>query len=348
MRASPWVRSAPVLTLAVLALAVFAVDAAARAKTDVVFLTNGDHVTGEVKQLSRGILQLSTDAVGTINIEWEDVDSLHSAYRFRVEETSGAKLFGTIVLTSTGTLQVIQAEGTREVSQLNVAAITPLEASFWQQIDGAISLGLSYTKSNSLGQLTTDFNARYRTPIRLIQLDFSSIATSQEDEATQRREDLEFSYSRLFDGPLFAIASTAAQSNEELGLDLRLMLTSGLGAKLVQTNHRELLSALGLSVNREWTHDSDDTSNLEAYLSVLFSVFRYDYPKTDVSIEGTVFPNLTDWGRVRSELDVSVSREIVKDFTLFLTFYDSFDSDPADPAAATNDYGLVTSFGWTF
>jgi len=65
-------------------------------------------------------------------------------------------------------------------------------------------------------------------------------------------------------------------------------------------------------------------------------------------LEGSVFPNLTNWGRVRSELDVSASREIVKDFTLFLSFYDSFDSDPADPTAAKNDYGLVTSLGWTF
>ena len=334
--------------LALLALAVLPVDAAGRAKTDLVFLTNGDRMTGEVKQLSRGILQLSTDAVGTLNIEWEDVDSLRSAYQFRVEVASGEKLFGSILLTSAGTLRVIQGERAREVPQLGVTAITPLEASFWQQIDGSISLGFSYTKSNSLGQLTTDFNARYRTPIRQLRLDLSSITTTQEDRDTQRREDLTFSYSRLFEGPLFAVASTAAQSNEELGLDLRLMLTSGLGAKLVQTNHSELVSGLGLSVNREWTHDSDDVSNLEAFLSLLFSAFRYDYPKTNISLEGTVFPNLTSWGRVRAELDLSGSREIVKDFTLNLSFYDSFDSDPADPSAAKNDYGLVTSVGWTF
>jgi hypothetical protein len=51
---------------------------------------------------------------------------------------------------------------------------------------------------------------------------------------------------------------------------------------------------------------------------------------------------------VRSEVNISASREIVKDFTFILSFYDSYDSKPPDPSAVKNDLGLVTSFGWTF
>ncbi len=45
----------------------------ARDKTDVVILKNGDHVTGEIKSLDRGKMTLSTDSMGTVQIEWEDV-----------------------------------------------------------------------------------------------------------------------------------------------------------------------------------------------------------------------------------------------------------------------------------
>lgn len=324
------------------------VDAAARAKTDLIFLSNGDRMTGEIKQLSHGILQLSTDAVGTLSIEWEDVDSLVSVYRFRVEDGTADKRFGMIRLTRDGMLRVIEDGQSHEIPQLNVANITPLEATFWDRIDGSVSLGLSYTKSNQLGQLSSDFNARYRTPLRVVELDFSSLTTAQEDRETQRREDLTLSYARLFEGPLFAVAATSAQSNDELGLDLRLLLTTGIGAKLVQTLHNELRAAVGLSVNREWSHNSADAYNLEAALSAQHSIYSYDFPKTNISVGGGLFPNLTSWGRVRAELDISASREIVKDFTAFLSFYDSFDSDPPDPTAAKNDYGLVMTFGWTF
>jgi hypothetical protein len=180
-------------------------------------------------------------------------------------------------------------------------------------------------------------------------LDASSIATGQEDEATQRREDATLSYVRLFEGPLFALASASAQTNDELGLELRVLFSTGMGVNLVQSNHNELMAAAGLSVNREWSDVVDDDGyNLEAFIAGQHSVFRYDYPKTDVTTELTFYPNLTDWGRVRTELDISASREVVSDFTVVLSFYDSYDSDPLNPAAEKNDFGLVFSMGWTF
>jgi putative salt-induced outer membrane protein YdiY len=342
-------RRPPILAaLALAGAATFPVAASARAKTDLVFLNNGDRMTGEIKQLDRGILKLSTNDIGTLNIEWEDVDSLNSVYQFRVEDHVGTKYFGAIFLTHDGMLQVIKGGQAEEASQINVVAITPLEASFWQQLDGSISLGFSYTKSNSLAQLTGDLYVRRRTPIRLFELEMSAIATAQEGQESSQRNDFSFTYDRLFEGALFVTTSAGTQTNDELGLDLRVQLSSGLGAKLIQSNHNDLLSSAGLSVNREWSGYSDGGYNLEAFVSARHSVFRYDYPKTDITSEITVYPSLTSWGRVRSEIDISASREVVKDFTVTLSFYDSYDSDPLDPDANKNDYGLVASLGWTF
>jgi len=337
------------VTLVASALAILPALAHARAKTDIVFITNGDRITCEIKQLDRGILQAKTNDIGTLNIEWEDVDSLNSVYQFRVEDHVGQKYFGAIFLRHDGMLEVIQGGQTEHVLQENVVTITPLEASFWQQLDGSISLGFSYTKSNTLSQLTSDMYVIRRTEIRLWSLDISSITTSQEDEATQQREDATLSYSRLFDGPLFAIASASAQRNDELGLDRRVLFSAGMGANLIQSNHNDLATSAGLSVNREWSEDvTDDGYNLEAFISATHSVFRYDYPKTDIASEITVYPGLSTWGRIRSEIDISASREIVKDFTIVLSLYDSYDSDPPDPTSTKNDYGLVMSLGWTF
>jgi hypothetical protein len=341
-------RLAIALALAAVGLGTIASPAPARQKTDLVYLTNGDRVTCEIKQFDRGIIQAKTNDIGTLNIEWEDVDSLSSVYQFRVEDHVGQKYFGAIFLRKDGTLEVIRGGETEWVLQENVVAITPLEASFWQQLDGSINIGFSYTKSNTLAQLTTDIYVRRRTDIRLFELDMSSITTGQEGQDTQRREDFMLTYSRLFDGPLFVTANTGVQTNDQLGLDLRVLFSAGVGANWVQSNHNDLASSAGLSVNREWSSNADGQYNLEAFISATHSVFRYDYPKTDITTEFTLYPSLTDWGRVRGELDISASREIVKDFTVVITFYDSYDNSPTDPTAAKNDYGLVTSLGWTF
>ena len=320
----------------------------ARAKTDLIFIGKADRITGEIKQLSRGILTVSTDNIGTVNIEWEDVDSLNSVYQFRVEDQFGQKYFGSIFLNRAGALQVIRGGSTETTPGAAVVGITPLEASFWDRLDGSISIGFSYTKANRLAQLSTDFNVRYRTPLRLIVLDASSIATSQEDEETSNREDLTLTYNRLFEKRWFAAASVGAETNDELGLDLRLNFAPGLGLNLVQTNHNTITTVAGLSVNREWSSNSDGAYNLEGLLAVEWATFRYDYPKTDVTLGGTVYPGLSDWGRVRTDVDVSASRELISDLTLILTFYHSHDSDPLEPGASKSDYGLVTSIGWTF
>ncbi len=333
--------------MAIVGVAGVTTGAYARQKTDLVYLTNGDRITGEIKQLNRGILKLSTDDIGTINIEWENVDSLNSVYQFRVEDHHGTKYFGAIFMKRSGTLEVIGGQP-GEIAPDGVVSIVPLEASFWQQLDGSISLGFSYTKSNQLAQLTSDIYVRRRTPIRLWELEASSITTAQEGEDTKRREDLSLTYNRLFEGAFFALASAGAQTNDELGLDLRVLFSAGMGINWVQTNHNDFLSTAGLSVNREWSDIAEDKYNLEAFISAEHSVFRYDYPKTDITTELTVYPSLSDWGRVRGEFDISASREIIKDFTLVLSFYDSYDSDPLDPAAEKNDYGLVLSLGWTF
>src|SRR5512134_2914925 len=106
----------------------------ARAKTDLVFLANGDRLTGEIKELSRGILRLSTDAISTVSIEWADVDSVNSVYQFRIEDSEARKLFGAIFVRRDGMLEVIREGQTWRVPADSVVSIVPLEASFWQQL----------------------------------------------------------------------------------------------------------------------------------------------------------------------------------------------------------------------
>jgi hypothetical protein len=68
----------------------------------------------------------------------------------------------------------------------------------------------------------------------------------------------------------------------------------------------------------------------------------------DVYASMSAFASLTDWGRVRAELDVRLRREILRDFTVSLRVYESYDSRPITEGAAKNDYGGSFGVGWTF
>ena len=58
-------------------------------KTDVIVLTNGDRITGEIKSVEAAILTLSTDSAGTLSIEWVRVASLTSHTDFQFEMANG-------------------------------------------------------------------------------------------------------------------------------------------------------------------------------------------------------------------------------------------------------------------
>mgnify|MGYP006959942083 CR=1 FL=1 len=67
------------LSRSILLAILLTVSFSARAeRTDVVFLHNGDRITGEVKSLSRGKLEFKTDHMGTVFIEWDDIRKIIS------------------------------------------------------------------------------------------------------------------------------------------------------------------------------------------------------------------------------------------------------------------------------
>ena len=65
-------------------------------------LHNGDRVTGEIIALQYGQLQLSTDDMGTIYVEWAAIAGIDSNYFFDVEEIGGARYSGVLGSTPEG------------------------------------------------------------------------------------------------------------------------------------------------------------------------------------------------------------------------------------------------------
>ena len=70
---------------------------AAREKTDVLVMRNGDRLTCEIKALSADSLYISLDyALGTIAIDWFKVDHLESKQLFVVKTQNGDVYSGTL------------------------------------------------------------------------------------------------------------------------------------------------------------------------------------------------------------------------------------------------------------
>ncbi len=318
------------------------------ADTDLVVLKNGDRLHGEIKELRFARLELTTSATGTIFVEWDKVAALVSPEFFEVETSVGSRYYGSLASGEAGALHVELEGQATPLSLALVVRIRRLKSSFWDRLDGAISLGASYTKSSAIGQGSLSVDVATRRPRFEASTSFDTTITLQGDEPAQTRAVLAVSYVRILPHRYYLPVTLKFEQNTNLGLDLRSSLSGGLGRWFVQSNRSLLGAGGGLLLNRENPADGDTTDNVEAYLGASYEYFTYDTPKTSISTSFVVYPSLSVSGRYRTELDVNLKREIVKDFTIGLTAYDSYDSKPPAGGTSKNDFGISLTVGWTF
>jgi len=139
------------------------------------------------------------------------------------------------------------------------------------------------------------------------------------------------------------------ERNPELGIDGRPQAGLAVGQSLVRRPESDLVAYLGLEVNHESVDASgDDRSNVLGIAGLDWRIYRFSVPETTLTSSLKLFPYLTDIGRVRARMDVILQRKFTGSLSLNLSLYDDYDSRPPGTQVVTNDYGIVTSLGYTF
>lgn len=328
---------------------------AQRAKTDVIVLQNGDRITGEIAQLEYGLLVLDTDSMGTLNIEWNAIASIESQYTFDVQVVGGLRHTGIISTSDDGTELVIRDEGSgRAVALADVVRIEELETGFWQRVSGSMSLGLNYTKSTGIRTGNLNISSQYQGDRIKATLDISASETSSPDTETRRRENVTSTVQFERERPSFFMLLNTLERNDELGIDARLTSGAGLARYFAQDQDSEVMLLVGAVANQEWVNDTaedlqrdDSQQSLEGVLGASWRIFRFSDPEISLASTAYLYPSLTESGRYRGSLDVSLRREFFSDFFFDISFYESYDSDPPS-AGETTDYGVITSLGYKF
>jgi hypothetical protein len=330
---------------------IFVASPAVAERTDEVVLWNGNTITGEVKSLQQGKLKFKTDHAGTIYIEWEFINSVSSTNFFELETQLGLHHFGMLAPgPEDKTMTVVGPAESVVLEMARVVTIMPIRKTFWGRIDGSLNVGASYTSADSILQYSFEGDATYRQRKYSANTALNSIQTHQKDRDVTFRDSLEFVYTRYLKNRYFTAGGLDFTRSSELGIDFRTELGWVYGRRFKQTNKSNLQAAAGLSVSRETPIGGEPSDSfLSGVLLGEYHFFLYNYPKTDLLIQLSVNPGITDWPRVRVSFNGSIKREIITDFTVNFSVSDNYDSQPAGgEEAANHDFAVVLSVGWTF
>jgi putative salt-induced outer membrane protein YdiY len=346
-----WIRTASGIMF--VALAVVAVPARGAPKTDVIVMINGDHLTGEIKSLEHNRLKFSTDHMGTIYIEWDKIARVQTSQHLLMERSDGVRYYGQLVEGGDdGRLRVFTGGSSstpEDVAMASVVRAQPIVGGdFIDRLDGYVSAGLDFTKASNRRSLDFAGGLSARTRVRAWTLDGSFNRTDDSAGEASERFQLGGAWRQFRRQSDFYLGFGSVESNTELDLDLRTLVGAGYGRYFLQTNLAEWVGGVGLAYSHENYSGGETFDSVEGVLMTSFSIFRYDFPETDIGGTLSLLPSLTESGRYRAETDLRARYEFVDDLYFELKFYGSYDSSPPLANASSSDYGVVTSLGYSF
>ncbi|HTY61666.1 MAG TPA: DUF481 domain-containing protein [Acidobacteriota bacterium] len=326
-----------------------ALPVSAHEKTDVVILKNGNNITCEIKTLARGMLTVNTDSMGTVQIKWPDVKRITSKFLFTIQDKQGHIYAGSLQSAAEdGHLAVEGTEGAKDLEHLSVVQIQELGGSAWKRFSGSADLGTSFTKASDSKQVNFSGDLTYRTEHYSGQMSFNSTYGTSKGETDADRRQLTLLGTMQFSKKWLLYSQASHEHNLELQLDRRFSFLAGPGYRIAQSN-RTLITAIGAAaVTRESYYGQDVLKNAEGYFGIEAQFFKLYSPKYDIVNQFMYMPNFTTIGRRRLEFNTKLRIEVLKDFFVSLTFYDSYDSKPPSETATKNDYGFTTGISWSF
>lgn len=334
-----------------------ALPALARDKTDVLIMKNGDRMTCEVKGLESGVLYVSFDYIdGTTKLDWGKVAHLESNQLFFVKTEDGTVYTGTLTAEQNAVgrpVMIKVIEGPNQESEIPRAQIVELIGTsdkFFERFNGAVSMGMIYSKGNQSTQYNLGSQATYDRERWNAGVNFESNLSSNSGSTTSTRNSLTLGARRLMrhNNWFYAGLASFLQSSEQ-GIARQSMAGGGIGRYLVNNNKASISLIAGAAWQRT---DYDQTSVLAPTQNGATALFYTDvklfkFKKTAFDLNATFLPSLSDAGRIRFDTNATYYIKIISDLKWNFSFYGNWDNRPP-PGFVGSDYGTSSGLTWTF
>jgi len=317
-------------------------------KTDTVTFYNGDRAVCEIKSLTQGKLLIKTVAMGTISVEWRKVSNVVSNKHFEIILSDHSTFFGRI----DGVDSLREATLTfgifvQNVPLKDIVGLNPINKKFWAEIDGSLSMGLSFTHGTQNFQFNSSGDVSYRTSRSVHSISFNT-NISENPSVSSRKQDAGYRYQLYYKNRVYNALDLRWEQNTELGINSRVISTLSVGYSPIENSINVFSIEVGGSGNREFTTEGAESNNVEGLLRLSYDLFIFANPKIFINILSETFPSFTVDGRIRSNLDSKITWEVFNDFTLTMSYWFNSDTKPASETALNFDWGTTTSIGYKF
>ncbi|MEM0542943.1 DUF481 domain-containing protein [Flavobacterium sp. j3] len=313
---------------------------------DILYLTNGDKLSGKFISFEQGRMRFDAQGPGIIYVKWYKIKSIACGSKlYRVETTRGEIFKGRIIESSNSGEITVLSTPKQHLKFQNISRIYALESEWYRRFKGDLGGGVSYTKSSDVLRINAESNLYYVIPRWRFINTFSYISTSTGN--TDFSERIQFSLEAFYalQKKWFVYEQSSFNRNDELGIDARFSFGIGAGNNLVLTEIQKLQVFTGILQNFEKNIQLNEfNSYLEWQATLHHTIYSFLKPNLTASTNLSSFVGITETSRYRFDATTDLTWEFVTNFKLQLSFYFNFDNKRIQGKNSEIDYGPILSF----
>jgi putative salt-induced outer membrane protein len=320
---------------------------AASALADQVTLKNGDRLSGTIVKTDDDKLEMKSEFAGDVKLPWSAVGAIVSAEPLHIALKNGQTIVG-VVTTKDGKFEVAAATGSVEAPKAEVVAVRnnaeqdvymrmehPRIIDLWAALlDTGLSLTRGNSESTSFALTGKAARTAKRTKMSLYSTEIysrSTLAGVSNTTANAIRGGARVDVNLR--GRSFAFGLADFEHDRFQDLDLRSVLGGGLGYHLIKEKDRTFDVFGGLTYNQEYYSKpfrppNPSTTRKTAEFVVGETLATKVGRRTTLSEQFNFFPNLSDTGDYRLQLDATAATKLKNWLSWQVTFSDRYVSRP--------------------
>jgi hypothetical protein len=248
-------------------------------------------------------------------------------------------------------IEVVEsAEKSAVLERQRIVNIDETSNRFWQRFNGSINSGLIYSKGNESTQYSLGTQVQYPRERWGAGASYNSTLSGSTGAAASTRNQGSPYYRHLlrWNNWFYTGVGSFLQSSEQ-NIQLQTNLAGGVGRYLKNSNHATIFVTGGMAwQNTKYSQSAElQGSQTIAAAMVAADVELFKFDKTNLTISGSVFPALSEPGRVFTDTNMTYYIKFFGNFTWNFSFYGNWDNQPP-PHSSGSNYGASSGLGWTF
>lgn len=306
-------------------------------------LNDGTVVVGTILSLVDGEdLVVDTAYMDEVTIEWQAIEEITGSQVVDIVTYDDRRFIGTVVF-SNGNVTIYTDDET-SVASSDIFSIDELSDSFWDAVDAYTDLGMNIVRGNNqVTQVSFGGGVGYEGKDFETSLDATSIVNEQAEIEDTRRTTFNASYTYILNPKWQTSGFYQFEADEQQGLEGRTLLGGFIGHRLVNSRRHRFDAYAGAAVNSEKFEDLPREETPEGLVGAAYRLRSV----VDLDTRFTLFPNLEESGRLRSQFDATLSVDLFADLDFKVTAYNRYDSDPPE-GNDKNDTGLTVGLSWEY